>query len=88
MTQFIYTPENWLENAKTQVIKTAEGRNKLKSKMNMLSGDQTPEQLMIYLKDFDDKIRKITALTAPEKLDILRPLVNMEEQKIVSRVEG
>ena len=88
MTQFICTLDDWSEDNKTQTVETTEGRKKLKSKMNILSSNETPEQLMIYLKDFKDKILKNIMLTTPDKLGILRRLVHMEAQTIVSRVEG
>ena len=47
ITPFIYKPKGFTEDAKTQVIETTEGRNKLESKMNILNGDAAPEQLMI-----------------------------------------
>ena len=56
--------------------------------MNILKGDETPEQLMIYLKNFEDKILENTVSTAPEKLAILRQIVDMEAQTIVSGVEA
>ena len=81
---FLFTPEEWPEDATTQMIKTTESRNKLKTKMNILSGDETPEQLMFYLKNFKDKILKNTVFTASEKLAVLRQIVNMEVQIIMS----
>ena len=56
--------------------------------MNILNGNEIPEQLMILLKDFEDKIFENTTFTAPEKLAILRCLVDMEAQTIVSKVEA
>ena len=55
--------------------------------MNVLVGDETPEHLMIYLKNFEDKILKNTVLTAPEKFAILKRIVDKEVQTIVSDVE-
>ena len=56
--------------------------------MRVLNGDKMPEQLMIWLKDLGDKILKNAVLTEPEKLAILRRLVDMEAQTILSNVEN
>ena len=56
--------------------------------MKVLSGNETPEQLMIYLKNYEDKIYKNAVLTAPEKLTILKRIVDKEAQTIVSEVES
>ena len=44
---FLYTPEAWPIDAATQNIETTENGSKLKSKMLVLEGDETPEQFMI-----------------------------------------
>ena len=56
--------------------------------MNVLSGNETPEQLMMYLKNYEDKIYKNTELSAPQKLAILKRIVDKEAQTIVSEVES
>ena len=71
MTPFIYMLEEFPEDVATQNIETTENGNKLKSKMHLLNRDELPEEPMIWLKDFKDKILKSTALTAPAKLAIL-----------------
>ena len=71
MSPFIYTPEEFPDNAATQNIETTENGSKLKSKMHILMGDEVPEQLMIWLKDLEDKILKNTTLSLPTKLAIL-----------------
>ena len=53
MTPFVYAPKEFPEDASTQIIETTEGRNKLKSKMRILNGDEVPEQLMIWLSFSD-----------------------------------
>ena len=65
---FLFTPKERPNDVPTQIIKTTEERIKLKIKMNILQGDETPEQLTVYLKNFQDKIYKKIFLTAPEKL--------------------
>ena len=40
---FLFTPEEWPKDAPEQIIETTEGRNRLKSKMKVLSGNETPE---------------------------------------------
>ena len=56
--------------------------------MKVLSGNETPEQLMMYLKNFEDKIYKNAVLTAQEKFAILKRIVDKEAQTIVSEVEN
>ena len=64
-------PEEFPDDAATQMIETMENGSKLKSKMHLLIGDEVPEQLMIWLKDLKDKILKNTTLSLPAKLAIL-----------------
>ena len=85
---FLFTAEEWPKDAPEQIIETTEGRNRLRSKMKILSGTETPEQLMMYLKNFEDKIYKNIKLTAPEKFAILKRIVDKEAQTIVSEVES
>ena len=40
---FLFTAEEWPKDAPEQIIETTEGRNRLKSKMKVLSGNETPE---------------------------------------------
>ena len=75
---FLFTPEEWPKDAPEQIIETTEGRNRLKSKMKVLSGNETPEQLMMYLKNYEDKIYKNTVLTSLDKLSILKRIVHKE----------
>ena len=84
---FLYSPEVWPDDVATQNIETTENGSKLKSKMLVLEGDETPEQFMIWLKDYEDKIIKNVTLSAPAKLAILRRFVNYEAQMILSTVE-
>ena len=87
VTPFLYKPELWPEDAATQNIETTENGNKLKSKMRVLEGDEVPEQLMIWLEDYDDKIRNNVSLSAEAKLGFLKRLVASEAQSILSQVE-
>ena len=59
---FLYVPEVWPDDAATQNIETTENGSKLKSKMKVLEGDEVPEQFMIWLKDYEDKIIKNVTL--------------------------
>ena len=77
---FLFTPEEWPKDVPEQIIETTEGRNRLKSKMKVLSGNETPEQLMMYLKNYEDKIYKNAVLTPLEKLAILKRIVDKEGQ--------
>ena len=56
--------------------------------MKVLEGDEVPEQLMIWLKDLEDKVLKNEILKSPAKLAILRRLVDFEAQTILSSVEN
>ena len=68
---FLYTPEVFPDDVATQNIETTENGSKLKSKMKVLEGDEVPEQLMIWVKDLEDKVLKNEVLKAPGKLAIL-----------------
>ena len=70
-----------------QLLKIKSG-SKLKWKIDLLNGDEVSKELMIWLKDLEDKILKNFVLTAPAKLAILQRLVNMEAQSIASKVES
>ena len=56
---FLFVPEEWPKEAAIQMIETTEGRNKLRTKMNILKGDETSKQLMGYLKDLKEKSLRI-----------------------------
>ena len=88
ISPFLYTPEVFPDDVATQNIETTENGNKLKLKMKVLDGDEVPEQLMIWTKDLEDKVLKNGILKAPEKLAILRRLVDFEAQTILSTVEN
>ena len=77
ISPFLYTPEVFPGDTATQTIETTEN-----------VGDEVPKQLMIWLKDLEDKILKNDVLRAPGKLAILRRLVNFEAQTILSTVEN
>ena len=88
ISPFLYILEVWPEDAATQNIETTKNGNKLKSKMRVLEGDEVPEQLMIWLKDFEDKIFKNISLSAPAKLAFLRRLIAYEAQTILSQLNN
>ena len=52
--------------------------------MKVLSGNETPEQLIMYQKNYEDKMYKNTVLSAPEKLAVLKRIVDKEAQIIVT----
>ena len=85
---FLYTPEVFPDDIATQNIETTENGSKLKSKMKVLEGHEVPEQLMIWIKDLEDKFLKNKILKAPAKLAILRRLVDFEAHIILSTVEN
>ena len=72
----------------TQIIKTIMARTKLGNKMYVLQGDEMPEQLTLYLKDFGDKINNNLSLPGTEKLAILKRINDMGGQSTLSKVEA
>ena len=68
---FLYTPKAFPDDVATQNNETTENGSKLKSKMKVQEGDEVPEQLMIWVKDLEDKVLKNEVLKAPGKLAIL-----------------
>ena len=71
-----------VKNDHTKIIATTKRRNKLKTKMNMLQGDELPEQLIIYMKIYKDKINKNIVLKAQEKLALLKQTVDKEDNEL------
>ena len=85
---FLYEAEGWDTKAPSQILKTTENGNKLDNKMFVLQGDETPEQLMLWIKNFHDKIdNNASSLTPAARLTYLRRIVDKEAQTIVSNVE-
>ena len=58
------------------------------NKMFILQGNETPEQLMIYLKNYDEQIYNNVSLAPLEKLAFLKRIIDKEAQTIVSNVEA
>ena len=54
---FLYDAEEWDTTSPYQNLKTTENGNKLDNKMYVLQGDETSEQLMLWIKNYDDKIK-------------------------------
>ena len=85
---FLYDAEEWDTTSPSQILKTTENGNKLDNKMFLLQGDRTPEQLMLWIKNFHDKIdNNASTLTPAARLTFLRRIVDKEAQTIVSNVE-
>jgi hypothetical protein len=83
---FLYDAEEWDTTSPYQNLKTTENGNKLDNKMYVLQGDETPEQLMLWIKNYDDKIN--VSLAPAARLTFLRRIVDKEAQTIVSNVEA
>ena len=49
---FLYEAEGWDVKAPSQILKTTENGNRLDNKMYILQGDETPEQLMLWIKKY------------------------------------
>lgn len=56
--------------------------------MYVLQGDETTEQLMLWIKNYNDKIDNIILLTPAARLTFFRSIVDKEAQTIVSNVEA
>ena len=84
---FLYEAKEWDKNDPTQILKTTEGRSKLDNKMFILQGDETSKQFMLWLKNYDNKINKNILISSVENLAFLKPIVDKEAQKIMSKVE-
>jgi hypothetical protein len=82
---FLYDAECWETTAPSQTVKTTENGNRIDSKMYILQGDETPEQLMLWIKNYNDKIN--VSLAPAARLTFLRRIVDKEAQTIVSNVE-
>jgi hypothetical protein len=82
---FLYEAEGWDTKAPSQILKTTENGNRLDNKMYILQGDETPEQLMLWIKNYDNKIN--VSLAPAARLTFLRRIVDKEAQTIVSNVE-
>ena len=78
ISPFLYVPKVFPDDVATQNIETTKNGSKLKSKMKVLEGDGVPGQLMIWIKDLEDKVLKNKVPKAPGKLAILRYLFNSQ----------
>ena len=79
----LYVVEEWPEDAPLQILKTTEGHQQVTTDMLILHGNESPEQLMIYLKSYEARITMNMLLTPLEKLAFLKRIVNKEELTIL-----
>ena len=56
--------------------------------MRILQGGVTPKHLMLWIKNYNDKIYKNPLLESAEKWAILKKIVDKEVQLIARKVEG
>lgn len=77
---FLYKAETWDKKASTQILKTSTCQTKLDIKTYVLQGNKTPEQLILWLKNYDNKINKNMLLSLAEKLAMLKRIVNNDNQ--------
>ena len=56
--------------------------------MYVLLSDETTEQLILWIKNYNDKTDNIVLLTPAARLTFLRRIVDKETQTIVSNVEA
>ena len=73
---FLYDAEEWDTKSPSQILKTTENGNRIDSKMFILQGDETPEQLMLWIKNYNDKIN--VSLAPAARLTFLRRIVDKE----------
>jgi hypothetical protein len=79
---FLYIREEWDDKVEKTTVKTS-GKVKIDSEMVILKGIETPEQLMFWLKDYEDKILHNDKTTVQDRVDILKRIVSKEAQVVV-----
>ena len=63
-----------------------EGRNKLDKKNFILQGDGKSEQLMLWIKNYQNKIQKNILLSPTKNLAFFKQIIDKEAQNIVCRI--
>jgi hypothetical protein len=79
---FLFVREEWDDNVEKTVVKTS-GKVKIDSEMVILKGTESPEQFMLWLKDYDDKILHNDKTTVQDQVNILKRIVSKEAQVTV-----
>lgn len=77
---FTYTMEQWDEKAQRTVVKLDSNKIKFDDKMIVLQGNETPELLLLWKKDYDDKIMSNKDLNWDQRIDVLGRIVTKEAQ--------
>jgi hypothetical protein len=80
---FLWTREEWDENVEKTTVKTETGKVKIDPEMVILKGIETPEQFMLWLKDYEDKILHNTKTSLLDSLNVLKRIVSKEAQVTV-----
>jgi hypothetical protein len=80
MKPFLWTREEWDDNVDKTTVKTDSGKVKIDSEMVILKGNETPEQFMLWLKDYEDKILHNTKTTNVDRINVLKRIVSKEAQ--------
>ena len=79
---FLYVREEWDDKVEKTTVKTS-GNVKIDSEMVILRGTETPEQFMLWLKDYEDKILHNEKTTVLDRVNILKRIVSKEAQVTV-----
>ena len=77
---FTYTMEQWDDKAQRTVVKLDSNKIKFDDKMIVLQGNETPELLLLWKKDYDDKIMSNKDLNWDQRIDVLGRIVAKEAQ--------
>jgi hypothetical protein len=80
---FLFTREEWDENVEKTTVKSETGKVKINTEMVILKGIETPEQFMLWLKDYEDKILHNTKNALLDRLNVLKFIVSKEAQVTV-----
>lgn len=80
---FLWTREEWDDKVEKTTVKTETGKVKIDSEMVILKGTETPEQFMLWLKDYEDKILHNLKTTLLDRLNVLKRIVSKEAQVTV-----
>ena len=59
---FLYQKEVWDENVERTTIKIGTAAVKVDNKMVVLNGSETPEQFMLWLKNYEPLVGKVSRL--------------------------
>jgi hypothetical protein len=79
---FLWTREEWDENAEKSMVKTETEKVKIDLEMVKLKGIEPPEQFMLWLKDYEDKILHNTKTTLLDRPNVLKNVLYRKKRKL------